>query len=86
MDEIRIRPQAIEAREGERPQLTPESLAAIDVAARTAESIGAAYLREEVRARLEHVSLHVPPNGPAQEVVLRIKPSLPFFEVTTERV
>ena len=85
MDEIRIRPQAIEPREGERPQLTPETLAAIDAAARTAESIGAAYLREEIRTRLEHVSLHVPTGGPVQDVVLRIKPSLPFFEVTTER-
>lgn len=85
MDEIRIRPQAIEAREGERPQLTPETLDAIDRASRDAEPVGAAYLREEIRARLEHVSLHVPAGGPVQDVVLRIKPSLPFFEVTTER-
>lgn len=72
MDEIRIRPQAIEAREGERPLLTPETFDAIGAAARAAESIGAAYFREEVRGRPEHVSLHVPAGGPAQEGVLWI--------------
>lgn len=84
MPETRIRPARTPATEGERPTLTPETLAAIDSAAAEAEREAASYLSAEIRARLEHVALHIP-EGDTQDVILRTKPAPPFFEVTTER-
>ncbi len=79
----RIRPVLQPVEEGARPSLTPETLSEIDESAKQLAAEIAPLLTAALKARLEHVAVHIP-EGQEQVLVARVRTAPPFFEVTTE--
>jgi len=84
--ELTMKPKSSPTAAGERPSLHSDSLAEIDSIADTLVAEITKSATAELRARLEHVSVHLNPRAGQQEVVVRTLPYPPFFEVTTREI
>lgn len=69
--------------EGSRPALAQETLSEIDETAKQLAAEIAPLLTAALKARLEHVAVHIP-EGQEQLLIARVRAAPPFFEVTTE--
>ena len=86
MKERTLSPRLSPVAPGSRPTIRTETYEEIDAIVEDMTTEIVEVVKAELKARLEHISLHLNPKTDNQEILVRTLPYQPFFEVTSREI